>query len=778
MRTMEAIYERVLLTCIYDKKADGLSRTPIFTINEYNDKFDDINRKGGICELVGTNDCQVKPYFDLDPKGDFDYNKLDEVKNDIKEVITNLTNTNVNIYEAQREPREENGVLKHSIRLYPAVRCLYSNILTLFKSVFDKYPFIDKGIYNPNRRLYCSNNDRKRDLVVPALKPIHGSVLDCCATYIKEDYPNLDQYVKVVDEPVIKYSKILKEEEEDFSNEFNYEKIKIMIDHFSNERAKEYATWHEVCFTIFGMCKRSNISKTATSNLIHHFSKKCSDKYNDHKVDEWITINYDNAMNADNTFGFKQGFNYLKIDDKDYYDMNYNDTYEAVKKRLEKELIKVDIDGCFVLINNDRDEIDNSAFHIIEPTKLLHIYRDKFFYFKKTVKGDTTAYKKEPIIKKWLDDGDKRRCNSLCFKPAELPAHLNDKYFNMFKGFRAQHLPVCKDYSKIQKILNHIKEVVADNNEDVYLYFLQWFKQILQGKRTNVMIMLKGKQGCGKNILINMLAQGIIGKEYSIASSNPDKQFFGQFNSGLQNRVLAIVNEGQNGMRDCIDRIKDFITEDTISIERKGKDPITLQNTTNFIGDTNNFNILNISADDRRFVWLECSSKYVGNKDYFDELADECQNDESMSALYHYILEEIDDNLDLQKTKPITNIYKTLQRVNLPNPIKFLRHLYDEKIKYRKHKDSPQPFKTFGTAEFYDDYKLYCLKNKYEAFSYDQFESKILEATIKKVKYQNSKKFRIFKEDFETYINCFNQLEDLEEFNIDEGCEFISDDEE
>ena len=136
------------------------------------------------------------------------------------------------------------------------------------------------------------------------------------------------------------------------------------------------------------------------------------------------------------------------------------------------------------------------------------------------------------------------------------------------------------------------------------------FIKILQGERTNVMIMVKGKQGCGKNILLNMIAYGIIGKEYSIASSNPDKQFFGQFNSGLQNRVLAIINEGQHHMRECMDRIKDFITEDNISIERKGKDPITLQNTTNFIGDTNNFNILNISPDDRRFVWLECNGKY------------------------------------------------------------------------------------------------------------------------------------------------------------------------
>jgi hypothetical protein len=775
---MEGIYERVLLTCIYDKKENGLSRTPIFTIDEYNEKFDNINRKGGICELVGTDDCQVKPYFDLDPKGDFDYNKLDEVKHDIKEIISRLTNTDVDIYEAKREPREEFGVLKHSIRLYPAVRCNYSNIPTIFKSVFDKYTFIDKGIYNRNRRLYCSNNDRKRDLSVPPLKAIHGSILDCCATYIKKDYPDLDQFVKVVDEPVIKYSNVsLDDDEEDPYSDFNVAKIKSIIDHFNPECVKEYDDWKDRAFTIIGCCKRSKIGRTACSMLIHDLSKLCPEKYDEYEVDEWIVKNYDRAMNTDKTFGYNQLIHkYLKIDDKEYYDMNYNDTYESVKKRLEKELIKVDMDCCYIHINHDRDEIDNAAFHILEPLQVKHIYGDKFPYYKRTVKGEKTTFKREPIIGEWLKDINKKSIYKLCFRPNKLAPNLDNKYFNMFKGFRAQHLPVCKDYSKIQKILNHIKEVITDNNEHAYKHFLQWIKTILKGERTFIMYMLKGKQGCGKNILINMLAQGIIGKEYSIASSIPEKQFFGQFNSGLQNRVLAIVNEGQNGMRDCIDRIKDFITETHISIERKGKDAVMLDNYCNFIGDTNNFNILNISADDRRFVWLECNDKYVGNKDYFDELADECQNDESMSALYHYILEEVDDNPDLQKSRPITNIYKTLQRVNLPNPIKFLRHLHDEGIKYRKHKDSPQPFKTIDPVEFYDEYKLYCQRNKYEAFSYDQFESKILEATIKKVKYQGSKKFRIFKEDFKSYISKFNQLEDLEEFNIDEGCEFISED--
>ena len=72
---------------------------------------------------------------------------------------------------------------------------------------------------------------------------------------------------------------------------------------------------------------------------------------------------------------------------------------------------------------------------------------------------------------------------------------------------------------------------------------------------------------------------------------------------------------------------------DYLSIERKDNDPIILDNFTNFIGDIDNWNILKISSTDRRFVWFECNNQFVGNKEYFDALADTCEDDETLSSL-------------------------------------------------------------------------------------------------------------------------------------------------
>lgn len=264
-----------------------------------------------------------------------------------------------------------------------------------------------------------------------------------------------------------------------------------------------------------------------------------------------------------------------------------------------------------------------------------------------------------------------------------------------------------------------------------------------------------------------MFAYGIIGSDYSIATSSPERQFFGNFNSLLINRVFAVINEGKHGMRDCIDTIKDLITEDKVNIEEKFKNPISLGNYINFIGDTNNWNILEISPTDRRFVWLECNNEYCRNKEYFDLLVDECKNDESLSALYHYLLEEVSDEVvDFQNTRPITSIYKKLQRINLPNPIKFLLHLYGKKLFSYKTYNGVK-YHNYCCDSLYQKYKEYCVNCKYESFTKDNFESKITEQSnngIVKGTYNRYKIFKFYKTEFEDFIKKFEHLEELPNF--------------
>jgi len=142
---------------------------------------------------------------------------------------------------------------------------------------------------------------------------------------------------------------------------------------------------------------------------------------------------------------------------------------------------------------------------------------------------------------------------------------------------------------------------------------------------------------------------------------------------------------------------------------------------------------------------------------------EDCKNDECLSSFYHYLIEEVDDSpIDFQKTRPITSIYKKLQRVNLANPIKFLIHLNSENIEYKKY--NGLYYHNYNANDLYTEYKSYCLNSKYEAFSRDNFESKITEHSnngIVKATYNRTKIFKFSKIEFENYIDKFEYLEDL-----------------
>ena len=733
-----------------------------------------------MAEVIGEFKQQIKPILDIDAY-------INDI--DINEVLDNINRIfpNKSVKYATREVRETKKGLKYSYRFYVQdVRITSKNLkILLIKNGLDKIEIYDMSIYDTNKILFLPLTTKKVGCDVPPLMPIDCSIFECCASYIKEEYEDWDLKMIVVEEPIIKYKKIVNDNDDenfDDKDKYNSDFILDILNHLSVKRANNHDIWKDVCFSIIGASSRSKLSRTSCSKLIHHFSQFSKDAYDEFKVDEWIDINYKRCMKAEKSYGYRQLIHiYLKEDDLTCYENKYDKTYENVKKQLENEIIKCENDYCYIQLNLDRDEINSQPFFILEKGQLLHKFNDKLFFSSQKKIKDKIEYIREPVIHKWLLDENKRRCINLCFKPYQLSDELNEKHFNLFRGFRASKLPVCKDYSKIERILFHLKVVISNGDEKIFNWMLKYLKAIINGKRTDVMIMIKGLEGCGKNIFINMFAYGIIGKEYATATSIPEKQFFGQFNSSLQNRVLAVINEGKNGLRECIDRLKDFITEETISIEKKGKEPIILDNYCNFIGDTNNWNILNISPTDRRFVWLECSNEYVGNKEYFDELADVCKNDEALSAFYHYLIEEVSkEDINFQKTRPITAIYKKLQRVNLSNPIKFLINLNDTKITYKKYQD--KDFHLYKPSDLYIEYKTFCMINKYEAFQLDQFESKITEKEdngIKKGIFHKSKVFRIYRDEFEAYIKSFNCLEDLEDMSEElgeSGKAFIDDD--
>ena len=783
---------KIILIGLYDKINDETIWDKKVLVDNTEEYFKTIKNMNLSVELVGGISQKVKPYFDIDLKIEKNH-RFDECSNLVKwsneiQNMFKLKNGN-DIYILKREPRQlETGETKYSYHIIvDKIKISHKNIKRLINQ-HNLPKEWDRACYSTNQGIYAPYVKGKKDNPdLPAFEPysiFNGyieldkvNIYNYSISYIEKDFKDWDDLIitedKKLDYKIIKYD-IIEEDDEELNNSNDtLNELTEKLKNISPTRYDDYDEWINIMFSIINISTKYKIGKKKAKYLMHEASQ-ISKNYDEDKVDDWIQKNYD-RVEGKQGYGFPYINMKLKEDNPEFYEKNMKKTYEIVKKEFDKKVFKCVNPLGFIVLNDKQDEINPTAYYIRDK-KDLKIQFTELYYWDKDKNG---KWNKMDFLPRWDKDDTKKIYESLTFKPYKLRPELAKDHFNLFKGFRAEKLPVYKDYDLIKPILDHIKIVLANNREDVYNYIIQYLAQIVQNpkKKTEVVMIWKGKQGCGKNTIVDLFANGIIGTEYSISASNPEKVFFGTFNSLLANKVLAVANEVNNEMRGFIDRVKDTATAPTINIEKKCKDPIVFDNYTNCLMTTNNDFPMVISTDDRRIVWLECSNEKINNKEYFEKLYDVCMTDEAVSSLYYYLLEEVKITImNFQKDRPITKEYKKIQAVNIPNPFKFLISL-ENTLKFRKVKNSDEKVVLFTKKELYEKYKDYCEEQKKQPFPHDTFYYKILNDTgFKIVKQEGYQKIRIIKTVYEDWIKKYKDLEDeIEECNdiLEDEYEFI-----
>ena len=179
-----------------------------------------------------------------------------------------------------------------------------------------------------------------------------------------------------------------------------------------------------------------------------------------------------------------------------------------------------------------------------------------------------------------------------------------------YKGVEQADLTIISDYLKL------IREVIAHDNEEVYEYILNWISFIMQnpGKKAAVSLVLKGTQGCGKNTFTDILCELMSG--YSQGNVTDLDDLIGPYNKVLENCMFMVLNE-MRSMRDSyvqnIDRLKSIITDPTYRISEKFEPRRTVENVCNFVFISNHAKPLIIPPNDRRYLVLNASDKYVAS---------------------------------------------------------------------------------------------------------------------------------------------------------------------
>jgi hypothetical protein len=195
--------------------------------------------------------------------------------------------------------------------------------------------------------------------------------------------------------------------------------------------------------------------------------------------------------------------------------------------------------------------------------------------------------------------------------------------FSYFQGWK-YNLVSKYDINEIQGWLSMVHDVIANGNEELYQYLLNWVAFILQnvGVKTTAFLVLKGQQGVGKGRFTDIISELMAG--YSRKNVNNIEDITGHFTAILLNKVLVVVgemDEAKDEKRSVFDRLKDIDTEDRMTVKEKCVPKFEANNVVNLIVSTNNEVPVFVEKSDRRYVICDCNPKYLGNQTFWDELS-------------------------------------------------------------------------------------------------------------------------------------------------------------
>jgi len=111
--------------------------------------------------------------------------------------------------------------------------------------------------------------------------------------------------------------------------------------------------------------------------------------------------------------------------------------------------------------------------------------------------------------------------SELEFRPMVGDPRHNGRKFNSFPGFLVKPQECKDDDVYLKLVLDHFREVIANNNEPYYEYMMNWFAHCFQrpNMKIGTMLIWIGPQEGGKNILIDWIGKEIYGPLYVAPNS-------------------------------------------------------------------------------------------------------------------------------------------------------------------------------------------------------------------------------------------------------------------
>ncbi|GET52805.1 D5-like helicase-primase [Rhizophagus irregularis DAOM 181602=DAOM 197198] len=355
--------------------------------------------------------------------------------------------------------------------------------------------------------------------------------------------------------------------------------------------------------------------------------------------------------------------------------------------------------------------------------------------------------------------------------PPNAPKY-NPEFFNLFLGFRAQPAERIKP-NLVNPIIRHVHEVWCAEDKQLTTYILNWLAFLIQNpdKKPGTAIIMRSPPRCGKNILTDFIGERILGRENFLSTMRLE-DVMGRFNAAVRAKKLIILNECDMSGKEwhgANNRLKSLITEPYISIEEKGIDVKVIDDFAGYMILSNHAMPIRIEMGDERFVALNVSAKYKGNREYFSSLVKVLENLDTASSFMSYLLSRDLTGFN-PRSIPDTQMKWELIEASIPNPQRFIQYYLE--IMWPDNCDTLE----IPCTNFYSTYQNWCSeKGENKTLSDNKFGMEIKQFAPKmrvsrsgtRINYYILDKAKIA-ENFSKVIQDVQDVQDVQEAPVEE----------
>lgn len=308
-----------------------------------------------------------------------------------------------------------------------------------------------------------------------------------------------------------------------------------------------------------------------------------------------------------------------------------------------------------------------------------------------------TMAEDKDFIKRWCLDPERRLYLGKDVAPP--PLFVKDGYLNMWNGFAAEKLPRNDHEVDIQPYLDHVALLMGGDEEAIaYMHRLLAYKFQNPGAIWRVMVFIRSIQGVGKDLWLDFLF-GLMGNSLGTRLSKV-AELAGQYNSIIEGKLLVGFSEmDAKDSRENVESLKDMITSTRVTIKKKYVASYTINNSTCFIGFSNNFNAMKISSDDRRIFAVTASGYHANKPEYFGPLIKFLDRVDVQRAVYDFYMNIQLGDFDPSGDRVISQTMKDMTEDSLPLGDIFLKsqfHLWIQQASNSFNRDIM--FKNNGTS--------------------------------------------------------------------------------